>query len=364
VLIAVNKQIGLITFLALNLIISSKYQMPVFKYISMKDYILFIFSLLICISVQSQDTTYAERLGFPKNARIIILHMDDAGMSLSSNRGIEKVFEKGVANSTSVMMPCPWVPQILRYIELHPGTDAGLHLTLNAEWKDYRWQPLAGTAAVPGLTDSTGCLWADVPDVVKHASADEVDKEIRAQLSRAERMGFHPTHLDSHMGTLFASASFLQKYIALGIEKQIPVMFPGGHDTYIGKEMNLSAEQLLYFQNIGKTIWNAGLPLLDDLMNSSYDWNPPANLKDDTSLGKWRVALYEKAMLQLKPGITMVIMHCTDPSQIFSEISDSGEKRKADMLAMLDPGFKKFLKDNGFVLTTWRQLMERRKNVK
>jgi len=334
------------------------------KLYSMKNAICFLLALCICFSAHSQDSTYAERLGFPKNARVIILHMDDAGMSLSSNHGIEKVFEKGVANSTSVMMPCPWVPQIVDYIESHPGTDAGLHLTLNAEWKDYRWVPLAGAAAVPGLTDSTGCLWRDVADVVKHASAEEVDKEIRAQLSRAERMGFHPTHLDSHMGTLFAGPSFLQKYIALGIEKQIPLMFLGGHDAYIRKKMNLSAEQIHYFQNLGKTIWNGGLPLLDDLMNGSYDWNPPSNIKDDASLTKWRVDLYEKALMELKPGVTMVIMHCTDPSSIFSEITDSGEKRKADMLAMLDPAFKKFMKDNGFILTTWRELMERRKKVK
>lgn len=326
-------------------------------------YLLFI-SAMIFSSVLSQDSTYAERLGFPKNARVIILHMDDAGMSLGSNRGIEKVFEKGAANSTSVMMPCPWVPQIVRYINAHPGTDAGLHLTLNAEWKDYRWVPLAGAAAVPGLTDSTGCLWNNVADVVKHASADEVDMEIRDQLQRAEKMNFHPTHLDSHMGTLFASPAFLQKYINLGIEKHIPLMFPGGHATYISHEMNLSPEQVHAFQQLGKTIWNAGLPLLDDLLNSSYDWNPPANIKDDAALAKWRVALYEKAMLQLKPGITMVIMHCTDPSEIFSDISDSGPKRKADMLAMLDPGFKKFLQDNHFILTTWHELMERRKKIK
>jgi hypothetical protein len=330
----------------------------------MKNSIVFFLLILFSFSAQSQDTTYAERLGFPKNARVIILHMDDAGMSLSSDRGVEKVFENGVANSTSVMMPCPWVPQIVRYIKSHPNVDAGLHLTLTSEWKDYRWQPLAGAAVVPGLADSTGCLWADVPDVVKHASAEEVDKEIRAQLSRAERMGFHPTHLDSHMGTLFATLPFLQKYIQLGIEKQIPLMFPGGHDTYIKNEMNLSSQQLQYFQNLGKTIWNAGLPLLDDLVNSSYDWNPPANIKSDAELTKWRVDLYEKAMLQLKPGVTMVIMHCTDPSEIFSQITDSGDKRKADMLAMLDPGFKKFLKDNGFILTTFRELMERRKKVK
>src|SRR5665213_3449735 len=112
-----------------------------------------VFLLLsVCwFTMNAQDTTYAERLGFPKNARVVILHMDDAGMSLSSNEGIEKVFEKGVANSTSVMMPCAWVPQIVRYIEANPGIDAGLHLTLPSEWKDYRCAPVAGASAVPGL---------------------------------------------------------------------------------------------------------------------------------------------------------------------------------------------------------------------
>jgi len=291
--------------------------------------------------------------------------MDDAGMSLGSDRGVEKVFEKGTANSTSVMMPCPWVPQMVRYIKAHPDIDAGLHLTLTSEWKDYRWGPLAGAAVVPGLVDSTGSLWRGVADVVKHASAEEIDKEMRAQLHRAEKMNFHPTHLDSHMGTLFATDAFLQKYIQLGIEKQIPVMFPGGHDTYISDEMKIPDNVLHYYQTLGKKIWDGGLPVLDDLLNSSYDWNPPADVvKNEKALTKWRVDLYEKSMLKLKPGLTMVIMHCTDPSSVFSEISDSGDKRKADMLAMLDPGFKKFLKDNGFVLTTWRELMERRQKIK
>ena len=325
----------------------------------------FLLLLFFSFSINAQDTTYAERLGFPKDARVIILHMDDAGMSLSSNRAVEKVLEEGIANSTSVMMPCPWVPQIVRYINAHPGTDAGLHLTLTSEWKDYRWSPLAGSAAVPGLTDSTGSLWQSVPQVVMHSSADEVDKEIRAQLSRAEKMGFRPTHLDSHMGTLFATPAFLQKYIQLGIEKQIPVMFPGGKASYIQKEMRLAPEQVTYFQQMGKTIWDAGLPVLDDLHNSSYDWNVPAGLaKNEAALTQWRVNLYEKTMKELKPGVTMVIMHCTDPSDIFLAITDSGDKRKADMLAMLDPGFKKFLKDQHFILTTWKELMERRQKVK
>jgi hypothetical protein len=125
--------------------------------------------------------------------------------------------------------------------------------------------------------------------------------------------------------------------------------------------MNLQTAQVSYFQQLGKRLWDAGLPVLDDLHNSSYDWAIPSDLpRDDEHLAKWRVEMYEKTMLQLKPGLTMVIMHCTDPTEMFGEISDSGDKRKADMLAMLDPGFKKFLKENNFILTTWRELMQRK----
>lgn len=331
----------------------------------MKHLLSILLSLVIIFSTTAQDSTYAGKLGFPKNARVIILHMDDAGMCYSSDRGIEKVFSKGIANSTSVMMTCPWVPQIVRYIQENPETDAGLHLTLTSEWKDYRWGPVAGAATVPGLVDSTGSLWPDVPDVVRHASAEEVDKEIRTQLARAEKMGFHPTHMDSHMGTIFGSNDFIMKYIQLGIEKQIPVMFPGGNDFLIQDQRKIPDAALAQFRQLGTMIWNAGLPVLDDLHNYSYDWKMPEGMKtDDASLCKWRVALYEETLQKMKPGVAMVIMHCTDPTDVFSQISDSGDIRKADMLAMLDPGFKKFLQDNGFILTTWHELMQRRQKLK
>ncbi len=311
-----------------------------------------------------ESATYAEKLGFPQGARVLILHMDDAGMSFDSNLGIETVFDRGVAHSTSVMMPCPWVPQIVRYIKAHPDIDAGLHLTLTSEWKDYRWGPLAGKSRVPGLTDPEGCLWPDVASVVRHASAAEVDLEIRAQLDRAETMGFHPSHLDSHMGTLFATDSFLMKYVSLGIEKHIPVMLPGGDDYSIRQESHPSESRIQAIRKLGKMAWDGGLPVLDDLDNFSYDWKVPKGMPaDDAHLLKWREALYEKSLLDLKPGLTMVIMHCTSPTPVFSKITDSGDIRKADMLVMLDPAFRKFLVDNGFILTTWREVARRRDDL-
>jgi predicted glycoside hydrolase/deacetylase ChbG (UPF0249 family) len=337
--------------------------------------------VLSCVACFAQPgTTFAERLGWSKADRVLILHMDDAGMSHDSNVGIERVLEKGAARSLSVMMPTPWVPEIVHYIKAHPETDAGLHLTLTSEWHQYRWGPLAGAPAVPGLVDPEGALWSSVAAVVMHASADEVDREMRAQLERAERMGFHPTHLDTHMGTVYGSPAFLERYVRLGIEKRLPVMIPGGHDTYIQADRNASriAElkrtgaykegvalpedpTLTPVRALAQKLWDAGLPVLDDLHNTSYDWKiPPDTAADDEKLRRWRTERYMETLAELKPGLTMVIMHCTAPSETFASISSSGATRKADMLAMLDPRFLAFLKEQGFIVTTWREAMERR----
>src|SRR6201995_6169399 len=98
--------------------------------------------IIICIpfsmAAQGGESTYAERLGFPKNARVLILHVDDAGMSLASNEGAEMALTRGVSTSVSVMMPCPWVPGFVQFLKSHPEIDAGLHLTLTSEWVAYR----------------------------------------------------------------------------------------------------------------------------------------------------------------------------------------------------------------------------------
>jgi hypothetical protein len=203
---------------------------------------LWVILLTVTFSNGQTGTTFAEKLGYPKGARVIILHVDDMGMSYDSNIGGIEAMTKGAANSCSVMMPCPWVPGFVHYLKEHPGLDAGLHLTLTSEWKDYRWGPLSGKAKTPGLTDSEGAMWRGVKDVVAHASADEVETEIRAQIDRAKTMGFEPTHIDSHMGTLFATPAFIERYIKVGIEYQIPVMFPGGHNTLIAEEIKGTGE--------------------------------------------------------------------------------------------------------------------------
>ncbi len=330
-----------------------------------------IFNLLIIILIpvflrsQVPDSTFAERLGFPKGARVLILHVDDAGMSLQSNEGAEMALTRGVSTSVSVMMPCPWVPGFLEFLKSHPDIDAGLHLTLTSEWEQYRWGPLSGSKSTPGLADSAGYLWSSVEEVVKHASADEVDREMRAQLDKARAMGFEPTHLDTHMGTVYGSPEFLMRYIRLGMQTHIPVMLPGGSDKLIQAETHLPDASIVQMRLLAKQLWNAGLPVLDDLHNFSYDWIIPADIAaDDKKLDEYKTAKYMEALKTLSPGLTMMIMHCTNTGPDFKYISDSGPTRKGDLLAMMNPAFKKAIADQGIILTTWREVKRRRDLIK
>ncbi len=330
----------------------------------MKFLILFACTLLLISEQAAAQETYAEKLGFPKGAKVVILHVDDLGMSIDSNLGAIKALTDGIATSGSLMMPCSWVPGFVAYMKEHPGLDVGIHLTLTSEWNNYRWGPVDGPE-VPTLMDSQGKFYKTVAEVVAHASPQDVDKEIKAQLDLARSMGVKPTHLDSHMGTLFAKPEFLQSYLKLGMENGIPVMFPGGHDTEILKSNPLAKAMGDQMKQIGLQLWNAGLPVLDDLYNDSYDWPVPDSAKtSDQALQHYRTAEYIKALEEIKPGITMIIMHCTDPSSTFHYISDSGYTRKGDMLAMLDPALKKYIEDHHIILTTWRELLERREKVK
>jgi predicted glycoside hydrolase/deacetylase ChbG (UPF0249 family) len=264
-------------------------------------------------------------------------------MSHSSNMGAIEAVEKGVATSWSVMMPCPWVVETARYLKDHPDVDSGVHLTFTSEWQVYRWGPLSGKQAVPGLVDGEGCFWRTVEDVTKHASPDEIETEIRAQIERAENLGMPITHLDTHMGTMFAHEQFFDRYVKVAAEKNIPILMIGGHMTHLAKTNPAETEEA---QEMAERVWNAGLPVIDDLV-SITGWNKKTERLIDT-LGN------------LKPGITEFILHCSRPTDVFANISGSGSNRLSDTLTMTDPKLKKFIEKEGIILTTWRELKERR----
>jgi len=166
-------------------------------------------------------TVLTERLGFPPDAKLLMVNCDDLGSSHAANLGVYEALREGVATSATLMVPCPWARDAAaRY----RGEDVGVHLTLNAEYDLYRWGPITHA---PSLLDGDGGFPRTVEDVWDHADLDEVRRELRAQVERAIYWGFDVSHLDSHMGTVQLRPEFFDVYLELAVDFGLPMRLSG-----------------------------------------------------------------------------------------------------------------------------------------
>src|SRR3989442_13356897 len=170
---------------------------------------------------QSEKKTLAERLGYPRDAKLLIVHADDLGAAHSINTASIKALESGLVSSASIMVPCPWLSEIAAYARAHPEADLGLHLTLTSERSFYRWGPVLGKERVPSLLDGSGYLYPLEREAGAHMDIQEAEAEIRPQIARAKALGIQPTHLDSHMGTLYQSKALFEMLVRVARENKL-----------------------------------------------------------------------------------------------------------------------------------------------
>lgn len=136
------------------------------------------------------------------NNPVLLIRVDDLGMSHSVNMAAKKVFETGLPVSASVMFTCPWYEEAVEILKEYPDVSAGIHLTLNSEWKYYKWGPVAGRSAVPTLIDIEGHFFPTTALFLENEpDLKEVEIELRAQIERALRSGVPIDYVDYHMGT-------------------------------------------------------------------------------------------------------------------------------------------------------------------
>jgi len=279
---------------------------------------------------QAPAPTLPQRLGYPAGARLLVLHADDLGMAHSVNRATFEALEKGWVSSASILVPCPWFPEVATWARAHPEADLGIHLALNSEWTSFRWRPLGAGADVASLVDDQGYLPLVETTVAAKAKAPEVERELRRQVDRARSAGIRLSHLDSHMGALFQNPALLGVYLDLGKTYGLPLLLQrsgdGGRDD----------------------------ALIDRVL--SIEPGVPAS--------GW-MAAYQKMLEPLPPGAYQVIVHLAyDDEEMRGATSDHPDWgaawRQSDFDMVRNAQFRDWLKAKGFTLVRWRDLAGRR----
>jgi predicted glycoside hydrolase/deacetylase ChbG (UPF0249 family) len=303
----------------------------------MSRFNLFLAILLVAFSFSSsfaQTKTVAERLGYPADSRLLIIHADDLAVAHSEDAASFDALDRHAVTSASIMVPCPWLTEVADYAKSHPDADLGLHLTLTAEWKTYRWGPVESKDRVPSLLDPSGYLWPEVEPAVRNIKPEDAEREVRAQIERAIAAGIHPTHLDSHMGTLFARPDLFAIYVKVAHEYKLPFLAVRTPDA--PKEL---------------------LSLLTDkdvVLDSVVMAGP------QVSAANWKT-FYFNAIKNLKPGVTEIIVHLGhDDAELQAVTVDHPDYgaawRQRDYDVVTSPEFKQALEENHVILIHWKDL--------
>ena len=291
--------------------------------------------LSVASSLPAQTRTVAERLGYPRDAKLLILHADDLGFAHSADAASFDALDKGVISSASIMVPTPWITEVAAYARAHPDADLGLHLTLTAEWETYRWGSVESKDKVPSLLDPDGTFPNEDSVVAVRAKQAEIELELRAQIRRAMALGLRPTHLDSHMGSLFTTPALLATYVKLAHEYHLPFLALR-NNPFGGPPMPLEPNDIP----------------LDALIQAFEDG--PAD--------KWK-AFYLNAIANLKPGLTEIIVHLGHDDAELQAVTVNHAPwgsawRQRDYNVVNSPEFKEALQDNKIVLIKWRDLQK------
>jgi chitin disaccharide deacetylase len=283
--------------------------------------------------------TTAERMG-QRDAKLLMVHADDAGMCHSVNMATREALASGAVQSASIMMPCPWVSEMAETAREHPEWDLGLHLTLTSEWKHYRWRPVAPPDQVKGLFDSEGYLWREVRATAGHATAAEVETELRAQVERARQFGIRFTHVDTHMGTLYARPDYFEAYTKVAREAKVPCMLPR-------PTAEAAAELSAYPINAA---------MLEAKERDRYV------LLDRLVTGvrgrgfEERRESYRQFLRNLKPGVTKLIVHLAKDDAEIRAVTNAWEQRWADFRFWTSDEAGVLLRENGIRPVTYREL--------
>lgn len=293
--------------------------------------------------------------------RYLIINADDFGMCHAGNRAVFELLECGGITSSTIMAPCPWAKEAVRYANAHPEFAVGLHLTTTSEWSAYRWAPVARNNT-DSLRDEEGFMWHESDEFAEHAELSEVEAELQAQYDRVTALGFKPSHFDNHMGSLYGvdtgriellemTVKFCAKY---GMPYRLPTKLEEAQFSNETLDIKIPKEMIYGFLSSIKSACDAmGVAVLDYLMPG--DWNGPQ--KD--SFENYREYIYE--MYRAFPeGVTETYIHPALPEEELKGITGNWQHRVWEYELFKDPKTRQHIESLGIKLINYRDLKKMR----
>ena len=256
------------------------------------------------------------------STRRLVVHQDDVGMCHGANAAFLELSRLGAVTSGSVMVPCPWFLEIAEAAAADPTLDLGVHLTLNAEKRHYRWRPLTAPAGGAGLVDADGYQWRDVSSVRRHADPAAVEAELRSQVEFALAAGIDVTHLDAHMGATLAP-EFGAVYLRLGVDFGLPVLLTGTLARYAPNNHLAGVDEATYGELVASAR-QAGQPIFDAVLETPWD-------RRGATEPAYR-ALFDSA----PPGLTFLALHPNAPGELEAIEPDSAHIRTEEFDLLRD----------------------------
>lgn len=266
----------------------------------------------------------AERLGYDREDRLLIVNCDDLGSSHSANVGAYRAMTTGVATSATLMVPCPWAREAA---EMCHGLSVGVHLTVTSEYRGYRWRGLTRGAS---LYDRDGFLPATGEAALQRLDPVDAYAECRAQIEAALSWGVDVTHLDTHMNVLQDRADLFDVYLELAEEFRLPVRMFSPEKT---ERQGFGARQRAQARGV----------LFND--NMIYPWPRPT-----------REVFFEE-MPKLPPGVSEIFAHpVLDGEELRAYDGENTAIRTHDAACLTDPAVKDLMERHRIQRISYREL--------
>lgn len=267
-------------------------------------------------------------LGYPDDARLLIINADDLGRSHASNEATLRALTDGVVSSTTLMVPCPWALHAMQMLSQHPDLSFGVHLTAVCDVSHYRCGPLTSRDKVPSLIDEAGFFYMEerIPQWLAQVKLSELEVEFRAQIEAVLVASLKPTHLDWHCGC--GRADIFEMTVKLAKEYGLAVR---GFD-----------------RSTGEALQRQGLPTNDHDVLDSYRL-------DTVEKSAW----YEDALRELPIGLSEWAVHPALGTPEMQAIEpESWQVRQTDFDFLISQEAREIIEQQGIVLLSYKPLQQ------